>query len=364
MWPTAKRRSAGSRFASFLKWTGIIAGLIGFGGSVYELLHAQGDLRERGRVVDEQFAAGRAQEMAGDYTAAWDSFAQASTTAGVDGFFAKLLGGLDERRQSIRMAQEELAMEWVRESRAPEGHTFAEVTDKLVNTLVVGANTAAGARKADLLAHVGWAYFLKRRSGDMGVQPEKLYQQAVAAEAVNPFANAFWGHWILWNRGSLAQANEHFASALAANRAREIVRHFQLAALKNAGSEAAGSWVAVVNDMRKAGEPLDASVRQDLYSRYYSSLNDEAQRKQLFEAVPPADHVELQQMLLSTVTADKKLTLNAAMALTYEAAGQPGLALEKWRAVKTEIGRSSSSLTPRANAAIKRLVKSQKATGR
>ena len=144
----------------------------------------------------------QAQETAGDYAAAWESFSQAAMVAETDGFFAKLLGGLGERRQKIRTAQEDLAMEWLRESRAPEGHTFSEVTDKLVNTLVVGANTASGARKADLLAHLGWAYFLKMRSGENGLQPEKLYEQAVTADATNPYANVFWGHWILWNHGS------------------------------------------------------------------------------------------------------------------------------------------------------------------
>jgi len=353
-----RARSGGSRFGAILKWVGIAGTLLTFGGAVYELMHAQGELRERGRIVDEQFTAGRAQEMAGDFPAAWESFAQAATVAQTDGFFAKLLGGLGERRQKIRTAQEDLAMEWVRESHAPEGHTFSEVTDKLVNTLVVGADTSSGARKADLLAHLGWAYFLKRRSGDMGVQPEKLYQQAVAADAANPYANAFWGHWLLWNHGSTAEADKHFAAALSTSRARGEVRHFQLAALKNAGSDADGAWVSVVNDMRKAGEPLDSATLGDIYGRYYFALNDDSQLKRLFAAVPPAEHLELQRMLLASGHDDHQLTLNAVMALTYEAAGQPDQALAAWRAVKTELGGADSRLAPRADAAIKRLAKS------
>ncbi|HXD22749.1 MAG TPA: hypothetical protein VN613_05265 [Gemmatimonadaceae bacterium] len=352
--------SEGGRIGALMKWVGIVGALLSFGGAVYGVLQAQGDLRERGRVVEEQFKAGQAQEKAGDYAAAWESFAQANAVAGTDGFFAKLLGGLSEERQKIRTAQEDLAMDWARESRAPDGHTFAEVVDKLIGTLIVGANSATGARKGDLLAHVGWAYFLKRRSGDMGVQPEKQYQDAIAADATNPYANAFWGHWILWNHGPMAQARERFATALSNGRARDVVRHFQLAALKNAGSEADGAWVSVVNDMHKAGEPLDEPTLRDLYSRYYFAVNNDDAFKQLLAAVPPADHIELERMLLMLSPEDRQLTLNAALAQTYDALGEPEQALAAWQAVKKHLGGADSRLAPRADAAIKRLTKSKK----
>lgn len=356
-----KSGSRSSRFAAFLKWVGIIGALLSFAGSIYELLHAEGELRERSRVVNEQVAAGRSQQSAGDYAAAWDSLANAADTAQVDGFFGKLLGGLSEQQRTIRTAQQDLAMEWLRESHAPEGHSFAEITDKLVNTLAVGSAAASGPRKGDLLAHLGWAYFLKRRSEDFSVQPEKVYREAVAADADNPFANAFWGHWILWNHGPLADANRHFRIALEANRARQDVRRLQLAALQNAGAEADGAWVSVVNEMRKANEPLEAGTLQHLYDRYYFSLNDDSQRQQLFTAVPPAEHLELERMLRELDRADHKLTLDAMRALTYEAAGQPEQALAAWRAVKAESGGAASTLASRAEAAIKRLSQAQRA---
>jgi hypothetical protein len=357
----AKSDSRGSRFAAFMKWIGIAAALLSFAGTIYELLHAEGELRERSRVVNEQVAAAHSQQSAGDYAAAWDSLEKAAGTAQVDGFFAKLLGGLSEQQRKVRTAQEDLAMEWLRESHAPEGHSFAEIADQLVNTLAVGSTAASGPRKADLLAHLGWAYFLKRRSQDFSVQPEKLYREAVATDANNPFANAFWGHWILWNHGSLADANGRFRIALDANRARQDVRRFQLAALQNAGAEADGAWISVVNEMRKANEPLDGDTLRHLYDRYYFSLNDDNQRQRLFAAVPPAEHLELERMLLALDQSDHKLTLDAMMALTYEAAGQSERALAAWRAVKADLGGAASTLAPRADAAIKRLSKAQRA---
>ena len=353
--------SKGSRFAAFMTWVGIAGALISFAGSLYGLMRTQGELRERSRVVNEQIAAAHSQQSAGDYAAAWDSLTKAAEIAQVDGVFAKLLGSLSEPQQRVRTAQEDLAMEWLRAADAPQGHSFAEITDKLVDTLAVGSAAASGPRQGDLLAHLGWLYFLKSRSEDFSVQPEKLYREAIAADPTNPFAHAFLGHLILWKHGSLAVANEHFRIARGANRAGEEVRRFQSAALQNVGSSADGAWISAVNEMRKANEPLDDGTLQSLYARYYFSLNDEDQRQELFAAVPPAEHLELERLLLGLGRADQKLTLDAMMALTYEAAGQPEQALAAWRAVKTELGGAASSLGPRADAAIKRLSQTRRA---
>jgi tetratricopeptide (TPR) repeat protein len=343
-----------------MKWVGIAGALLSFAGTIYGLLQAEGQLRERSRIVNEQLAAGHAQQAAGDYAAAWESLDKAAAAAQDDGFFAKLLGNLSESQRQVRTAQEDLAMQWLRESHAPEGHSFAEITDKLVNTLAVGSATASGPRKADLLAHLGWGYFLKRRSDDFSVQPEKLYKQAVAVDPDNPYANAFWGHWILWNHGSLDDAKRHFQIALDTHRAREDVRSFQLAALQNAASEADGEWVSVVNEMRKAKEPLDSGILQHLYDRYYFAVNDDAQRQRLFAAVPPADHLELERLVSGLNQPDHKLLLDAMTALTYEAAGQPEQALAAWRTVKTDLSGAASTLAPRADQAIKRLSQAHK----
>lgn len=340
-----------------MKWIGIVGALLSFAGTIYGLLQAEGELRERSRVVNERLAAAHSQQSAADFAAAWDNLAKAAAAAQADGFFAKLLGSLSEQQRKIRTAQEDLAMEWLRDSHEPEGHSFAEITDKLVDTLAVGSTGASGSRKADLLAHLGWAYFLKRRSEDFIVRPEKLYQEAVAADASNPYANAFWGHWILWNHGSMDDAKRHFRVALNSNRAHQNVRTFQLAALQNVGAEAEGEWISVVNEMRKAQEPLDAGTLQRLYDCYYFALNDNDQRQRLFAAVPPAEHLELQRRLLALNGADHKLPLDAIMALTYEASGELEQALSAWRAVKTDLGGAQSTLSPRADAAIKRLSK-------
>jgi hypothetical protein len=191
-------------------------------------------------------------------------------------------------------------MDWIRAAKASEGHPFTEVADKVSVVLTSGANAATGARKADLLAHLGWAYFLKGRSGAESVRPEVPYQGAVSADPNNPYANVFWGHWILWNRGSLTDATARFAAALGNVRSDE--------------SEA--EWLKAVDEMSKGNEPIDASTRHSLYDRYAFALNNDSLLRKLLAAVPITDQAQLQRMLVQSgdLDSDRQSVLTSVMA--------------------------------------------------
>ena len=354
------------KLAAVMKWIGIAAALISFGSAVYGLLHAQADLRERARLIAEQLAAGRSQESAGDYPAAWESFRQAGTAAESDGVIAKLLGGLGSQTRAVRTVQEDLAMQWLRAAHAPEGHTFSEISDKVSDTLATGADESQGARKADLLAHLGWAYFLKQRDGNTSVHPEEMYQQAVAADANNPFANVFWGHNIVWNHGPIPAANQHFAAALASQRELTTVRKFELMAYGNSHTtDIEAQWWRVVDDMHKKGDPIDADTMAGMTSRYEFVRSNDEDLAHLLAAIPAADHVELQRMLLQsgTLNDDGKLNVELVLAECLEAAGKPDEALAQWRDLEAVTHDSLLYVfTPRMTTAIKRLSAQTKKT--
>jgi hypothetical protein len=350
--------AGGGKFARFKKWIGVAAALLSFGTAVYELLHAEAELRERRRIVAEQLATGHEHQTAGDYRAAWKSFETASTTAEADGLFAKLLGGLSAERQRVRAAQEDLAMEWLRASRITKGETFAELSNTVVNVLASGAAAASGVRKADLLAHQGWAYFYKYRSGDLNVMPDVAYREAVASDAKNPYANVFWGHWILWNHGSMREAEERFAAALSTDRARAEVRRFQLAAFSRSQDEYEAAWLGAVNDMREHGEPVSAAIWHELWGRYYFMLNNASLRRTMFAAVPPGKQLALQSDLLQSgdLNPAQRLVTKAVTALTLEAASKKDEAAAAWRELLAEAARDpDSTLAMRARSEIKRL---------
>ena len=342
-----------------MKWVGIATALISFGTALYALIHSASELRDHKRVFGEQLTSGQAQEAAGDFADAWDSFAHAEATVADEGVFAKLLGGLSKEQREVRTAEQDLAMAWLRSSLVPEGTQFSTIADKLVSTLTVGANTSSGARKADLLAHLGWAYFLKRRDGDESVRPDAEYQEAVTADAKNPYANVFWGHWILWNHGPLSEANERFAAALSSDRARAAVYHFQLSALANVHSnDTDAAWLRVVSDMQAGGEKADSSLRDEVCNRYAQALEDPALMQRILAQVPATRQVELLQAALQSqgLSEVQKATLNVALAESLEEAGRLQNALEAWKRIAVELKSQPHSIwSDRVDAAIKRL---------
>jgi hypothetical protein len=342
-----------------MKWVGILTALISFGTALYALIHSAGELRDHKRVFREQLKSGQMQEASGDFANAWDSFTHAEATVADEGVFSKLLGGLSAEQREVRTAEQDLAMEWLRSSRVPEGTQFSTIADKLVSVLTIGANTSSGERKADLLAHLGWAYFLKQRDGDESLRPEAEYKEAVAVDATNPYANVFWGHWILWNHGPLSDANERFAAALSTDRARAVVHHFQLSALANVRSnDTDAAWLRVVSDMQAGGEKADASLRDEVANRYAQALQDEALKQRILAQVPAARQVELLQSALQSegLSEVQKVTLNVALAELLEAADRSANALEVWKMLATELKSQPHSIwSDRVDAAIKRL---------
>ena len=348
-----------SRVGTVMKWVGIVAALVSFGGALYGLIHSASELRDHKRVFEEQLKSGQAQEAAGDFAGALDSFTHAEATVADEGVFSKLLGGLSAEQREVRTAEQDLAMEWLRSSQVSEGTQFSTIADKLVSVLSIGANTSRGARKADLLAHLAWAYFLKQRDGDEGLRLENEYQEAVKADAKNPYANVFWGHWILWNHGPLNDANDRFALALSTDRARSVVRHFQLAALANVRSnDTDAAWLRVVSDMQLGGEKADSSLRDEVCNRYQQALQDEALQQQILAQVPATRQVELLQSALQSggLSEVQKTTLNVALAESLEAAGRSANALEAWKMLAVELKSQPHSIwSDRVDAAIKRL---------
>jgi hypothetical protein len=323
------------------------------------LLHAQATRKARVAEASELMASGRLQEKAGDYEHAWDNFQKAAKLTAEDGVIARFIfGRLTKQEADAHDALEELAEKWVRDARASDEQGLADIGDKAIKMLSADVTGATGEHKADLLAHIGYAYFLKDRNGEEGaLQPVTFYREAVAADPNNPYANAFWGHLILFNHGSFAEAKQHFADALASNREHEVVRHFELAGFANEQSdEAEAAWLQVVNEMHKAGEPVSAHDAQELASRYYLASSNENERKALYAAVPPAEQAELARWLLQSGSVkSNELPVKVMLAYSLEAAGSKAEALAAWQDVETTVQGDATIYNTVTREAIKRL---------
>ena len=289
------RTSPGStgRFpASPLKWVGVVTALLSLLLLLNQASKVFAELRDRQRQVGELQAIADRQQRAGAYQDAWASLERAAVTAERGGYLARL-ANLEADRQGVWSAQQDLAMAWIERASAAGGARFSDTVDPLLPTLTAGAATAAGRRKADLLAHVGWAHFLKSRDGGADAQdPEPFYREALDVDPSNPYAHAHWGHWLAWKRRPVDEATAHFDAGLASGRARPYVRSVQLAALQLGGTGAGqAAFLAAVADMVRNQEPVAPAVRDATYALFARAFDDPARFDRLADTVPPAAQI-------------------------------------------------------------------------
>ena len=361
--PVSAGASQRSRVETLLKWVGgvtAVLSLVLVANEVGKLASDSGEAQSRMR---ESLQLGRQQQTAGDYAAAWTTFEQGLQNADRRSSLAKLLHRTDANAAQLRAAQADLAMAWLRNVRLENGQKFSEVSDKLTPVLARAAESAEGPRKADLLAHSGWAYFLKGRdAGVWNVEPDTYYRHAVEADSRNPYAHAWWGHWLLWKSSSdsarRTEAVAQFAAALASGRESGYVRKMQLAALRNVGWRTESA--RTVNEMRKNGETIDDDARRQFEDacREYTLGGD--QLSELTASVPAAELLATWQTVVPQPGSESSLgvEMQAILATLQDAAGQPDQALQTWLAVRAALGKNGSgSLVSRADAEIKRLSK-------
>jgi len=230
-----------------MKWVTRGSALLALLFAVIQLVRLVSDTRDRQRQIGELTRVQEIQAQAGDYPGAWASLDQALKIAESGGMLSKLTGRLSAEANTLRAAQEDLAMRWIENLSHGEGKTFSEVAEKLTPVMTRGAANATGSRKADLLAHLGWASYLESRDARPSPDAMSQYRAALASDPSNPYAHAFLGHFLEQQREPMDKVMAEFAAALAANRARPFVRRLQLAAIDNRQWDGHPTLVAVVN---------------------------------------------------------------------------------------------------------------------
>lgn len=325
------------------KW--LVAGAVALvlGAVAYGLLHARALQRARASQVADLLASGREQEKSAHYKQALDDFDKAEKLAAAgSGVWRSFTATLSQQQTQAHDALEQLAENWIWQQvtqRMEHGNSGADETP--IKALSAYAQSATGSHKADLLAYIGYGSFLKGclANGDAAdQQPETYYREALAADPQNPYAHAFWAHLILCSGGNIDEAQPHFDAALASHRDRERVRDVELYALSDSRNIKVVSnylWLKLVNEMHKAGEPLGASPLEILASDYGTGSDSRKERKELYAAVPAADHVQLTRYLLESEGAGAStLAVKVMLAYSLEASGNKAEALAAWQDVE------------------------------
>ena len=317
------------------------------------------DARDRARRAGELQALADRQLRAGRFPEAWNALSQAAATIEEGSSLSTLAGGGEPQRQAVRTAREDLAMVWLQRWQPPEGSPPVSIPETLAPVLTTGAAAATGSRRADLLAHLGWeaAYRYSRDTSDtVPPEPEVFYRRAIEADPANPHAHAYWGHWLAVH-GRLPEADTQFEAALASGRARPHVRSVQLAAWRSQDSRAFDTaYIAAVAAMVRNREPVDAAVRDRVYTLYTHRFEPDARFAELTAAVPAPAQIALVRMLFIDAT-DRRPDRTAAayswLARLQEAAGDSEGALASWRSVLSSLPpEASDPLADRARAAV------------
>ncbi|HKW00154.1 MAG TPA: hypothetical protein VJN96_10030 [Vicinamibacterales bacterium] len=349
---------------TIIKWVTRGSAVLALLFAVIQLVRLVGDTRERQRQIGELTRVEQMQAQAGDYPGAWASLEQALKIAESGGMLSKLTGQLSADARKVREAQEDVAMAWVENLSHGEGKTFSEVTEKLTPIMTRGAADASGARKADLIAHLGWASYLESRDGRRSGDPMAQYRAALAVDPANPYAHAFLGHFLERQNAPMDQVMAEFAAAVAAKRARPFVRQLQIAAADNRQWDGHPALVAVVNDMRKQGDPIGDVTRHDLFSAYTFACgfeqNDRGMQA-ILAAAPAAEQVATFRALFYDPAhqpggGEPPTSRDACLATLLEAAGDRAEALKTWQALHEAVAKNDvNGLAARSDAAIKRL---------
>jgi hypothetical protein len=368
--PKEKKDKEGSRLDAAKKWIGLGAAILSLGTAVYARIEYVAEQHEHARIVAEHIATSRTQQAAQDYAQAWASLQSAVKGTKGDGLLVRWLGGSGVQREQLITAEQDLAMEWLRvaPSKLADGQHYADITDQVLPVLSGGLEQASGSRKADLLAHIGWAYALKQDDGVNGLHPEQFYKDALALDLTNPYANTFLGDPIVGSssgsEAGMAQFKQRFFAALASPRSQGAVRRW----IREQELGSMHTWLGypaveavfwqTVDQMHKAGEPIGETALQDMRDEYIgTSIGVEPFTANLTKVqafVPLADHIEMLRLLVPKLEAgESRGFVDVSLAIALEKAGKADQALAAWRDAKAAL--AGNDLAKDADSAIARL---------
>ncbi len=286
----------------------------------------------------ELVAMARLQSDGGDYAGAWGLTEQALQ--------------LQPDSPTVQKEQTQVAMTWLRDIRIKKGQSFTEIVDKILPCLYRGATTKPGVLAADSLAHIGYANFLKQREESLGLKIEENFRQALQLDPQNIYAHTFWGFWILWQDGTLSEANPHFLTALKTGQERPFIRKFQIAALSNVGEpEYVIELIRVMGDMRKNNESLGLDERHRIEGYVYYMYRREVLER--LPILPSTDHLATYLWLVQGFQ-DISMRHHFFIARLTEAAGNLPKALSLYRSLQSDPGFKMFMLKQEVEAGIRR----------
>jgi hypothetical protein len=240
-----------STTARIVKWVGAATAVISLILGARQLITLATDRAQRSRESAEFTALARQQAGRSEFAEAWRSLDRAEERS---------------RTEATDGTRLDVAFRWLEEGRPGPEQPFSRITDAVVPALDRALLDPQHPRRADTLAHLGWATFLKWRETGTG-DPASLYKQALEIDPQNVYANTMLAHWLVWTGQPLTAARPYFDAAVASGKERPFVRTYQLAAARNRSDDAGDAeLVRIVNSMRQQNETPDERSGRAAYA--------------------------------------------------------------------------------------------------
>ena len=331
-----------------LKWIGGATAVISLLLALNQITGVLQNFRIHHKEFAEVMKAGGQQQDRGDYPAAFESFKRATE--------------LDPIDRGAQKREAQAAMLWLENAHSKD-KSFTELANQLVPVLDKALSDAKGPAAADLLAHIGWANFLRYRENPADRDlVARSYHDALRIDPKNPYAHAMAGHWILWNNGKVEDANLEFSAALASGREHAFVRDLQLAAFNNELSETNDAQLlCIVNEMRVNQEPIKTVYRNNTYNRVFNYRTGDPEGLTAVltgSGLKPEETLATYDWLISPIADDQdvRLVRKFMVAFLAEMAGNKTEALSTYQSLQVDLrGKPTYSLTGEVSKAIKRL---------
>ncbi|MEP7168618.1 MAG: hypothetical protein ABI855_04555 [Bacteroidota bacterium] len=311
-----------------LKWIGIISAIIGLILGISQVSKLYSGWNEKEKKVSGLINDSHLRSATADYSGAWKNLEDALI--------------VDPSSEKVESEQTSVAMQWIRNIRlsGARGETkFSDVVDKLLPVLYHKAGMTKGTEKADVLSHIGYANYLKRRDGQVDMKVEENFTAALAEDSENVYAHAMLGFWLMFPsnaNGDFNEGEKHFAMALKSGREQKYVRQLHLSALDNCNFnyEHEARIFEVINEMRKLGDTIDPEGKQRILSDAYSY--EKGVLDSISTILSPQDHLSTFLYLAEGTNIEEHPLFRFAYARIIEKTGDTAKALSMYQAIYSD----------------------------
>jgi len=216
---TRQQLSPWLSLANVLKWAAATTAMVSLLLTLNKVDALLGEQQQRQRATHAYIAAGKLQLQHHDYRGAWLHYQQALQLAPGD--------------EVANQARLQLAMQWLRHISIRQGETFESLISPLIPALYEGISDAKGEQYATILAHIGWANYLRFRENRIADshQVDALFESALQHDANNPWAHVMFSFWQLYHGDDLTTALQHIEQAVKTKTHRQEVLDLALSAL-------------------------------------------------------------------------------------------------------------------------------------